>query len=605
MPATSATGSPTTLNLEQNSLFREQFDPIQGNLFVNSFGQQTSQRLAKITGMDVIKEWSATPATNNVFQHLLTNSIDVTNPGYTSIIIAEIDTILEKTHPVSAVKYLTFVADITKCNNTPGSYYTPQVTSGSVVVYMHPAEGTPGTNRFRYEVTTRNNNINGFYVDNATYESLFLQSSAYGYGMLSAGKNSLIKNIIFQGGGIHHTVIKSGHIDSSLFLAGPKGLADRIAAVFYNAEGTDGNNKITNSIFLNVPNAVYTHTNGATNHKSLLLDKVYAFADTTDANNGLSSGNTDSVVVSNCYVEGYPTGWYGGVTKTNITHSIFRNTNQSAIMVYTGANVNAEVNIDNVLIKTNGNDNNQNLASGWTAYGLRSPYGNVKVEVSNSIIHGYSTWHEMYNTITAFQVAGSLKAHHNIYICDVNDNNSMYMYYADNSAGRGTAANITSNYNAYILVRGTKFTWVVKPNINNENSLSTLSEWQSLTGQDMNSVFIDLRNNPLGLKAIFVDPDNGNYSLTQTPEAESIRKISAGSTSPPLFYPLRPSVNAISAPFKEVSLFKLFQLMVLKSFTGTVSSIIFCLWLELPGTSFSRNAPQSIVKEREINNVFQ
>ncbi len=547
---TAVGASGTALNLDENSLFREEYDPVNNYLHVTSFSLKNSKKMAKITGMDIIKEWDVTPANNNVCQHLLQHSLDINSSGYSYIMVAEIDTVLERTKPVSAVNYLTLTSSIQQCNSIPGTYYTPNLKTNPVMIYMHPTKGVPGRNKFRYEATTRNSNINGFYIDNSSYEHLFLQTSAYGYGLLSAGRNTMIKNIIFQGGGIHHTVVKSGQIDSCMFLAGPKGLKDRIAAVFYNAEGTNDKNKITNSIFLDVPNAIYTHTNGEINHKSLVLDKVYAFADTTDAGTALSAADTDSIDVSNCYTEGYPFGWNGGATKLNIKNSIFRNTSQSGIFLISKNNVTGEVNINNSLITTNGNDINQNLANGWTAYGVRSPYKNVNIEVSNTIFHCYSTWHGPYNTVTTFQVAGLLKAHHNIYICDANDNNSLFVYNADNSGGRGTSTNVSSNFNTYIILRGSKFIWFVSPNINNERSLSTLSEWQALTGQDKNSIIIDLRNNPLGLKAVFVDPDYGNWTLTQTIQADSIRKISGGITNPPLFYPKRPLINNDSVPFK-------------------------------------------------------
>jgi len=234
------------------------------------------------------------------------------------------------------------------------------------------------------------------------------------------------------------------------------------------------------------------------------------------------------------------------------------------MLILSKANVTAQVNISNVLIKTNGNDQNQNAANGWVAYGVRSIYSNVNVEMTNSIIHDFSTWHAPLQAVITVQVAGFLKANHNIYICDVNNNNSVYMYQANNIGGRGTSSNILSDYNAFVLLRGSKFNWTAAPNNNGESSLATLLEWQSLTGQDKNSIVIDLRNNPLGLKTIFVDPDNGNYSLKQTLQADSIRQISAGTTNPPLFYPKRPLLENDGMPFKTPG--------GLSSFNGTVNS---------------------------------
>jgi len=537
------TARNVTLHLEANSIFREQFDPYSNNLNLNQFNLTNGKRPAKISGMDMISDWRTTPGRANVFQHLLKHEIDLYTPEYSYIMVAEIDTLLEKTHPISAVKYLRLVSGVGRCDSTTGSYYTAGVITNPASIYIHTTEGSPGKNKYRYEVTTRNFNINGLYVNNSTYEKLFLQSSAYGYGMLSAGKNSLVRNVMFQGGGTHHLVMKSGAIDSSVFLPGPKGLKERIAAIFYEAEGTNNVNTITNTFFLDIPNAVYTHTNGAINHKSFTIDKVFAFADTLDAGVAFSGNDTDSILVLNSYTENYPTSWSGVAPVLNIRNSIFRNTNQSAIAVGNLSNVAQKTTLHNVLIKTNGNDKNQIEANHWSAFGIRAPYSTSNVEVSNTILHGYSTWNKPGPTIYSFQIGGQLKAHHNIYICDVNDNSLLHIYKATNNEGIGKSNNIVSDSNVYILLRGAGFHWFVDPFNAQENNIYTLSQFTTLTGQDKHSLFIDLRSNPLGLKAIFVDPDYGNWTLTQTPQTNAIRELRAGMTAPPLFYPQRPSVE--------------------------------------------------------------
>lgn len=539
-------GRNVTLYLEANSTFREQFDPYSNNLNLNQFNSTNGKRPAKISGMDVIADWRTTPGRANVFQHLLIHQIDLYTPEYSYIMVAEIDTLLEKTHPVSAVKYLRLVLGVGRCDSTAGSYYTAGVITNPASIYIHPTQGSPGRNKYRYEVTTRNFSVNGLYVNNSTYERLFLQSSAYGYGMLAAGKNTLVRNVIFQGGGTHHVVMKSGGIDSSLFLPGPNGLKDRIAAIFYEAEGTNNVNTITNSVFLDIPNPVYTHTNGTVNHKSLTIDKVYAFADTLDAGVAFSGNDTDSIYVVNSYTENYPTGWSGVASALNIKNSIFRNTNQSAIAVGNIQNVAQNTTLHNVLIKTNGNDRNQIEANHRSAFGIRAPYPTSNVEISNSILHGFSTWNKPGTTIYAFQVGGQLKAHHNIYICDVSDNSVVHISRGNNYGGQGSSDNFVSDSNVYILARGAGFHWFVDPFNAQENNIFTLSQFTALTGQDKHSLFIDLRNNPLGLKAIFVDHNNGNWTLTQTSQAKAIRELKAGMTAPPLYYPQRPSVeNAV------------------------------------------------------------
>lgn len=547
--AAQATG-PVLVALERNSIFREELQPV-NKLWLTSYEKSPGGRRPVITGLDVVKDWTLTTGRKTVYQHLLTHSIDLDNPAYSYIMIAEIDTILEKTNAVAAVKYLRLTTGIEACENSPGTYYTPDLRTNPVTVYIHPTSGVPGQTHYRYEATTRRASINGYYFDDANYTNAFLQSSGNGYGMLSGGDRTLARNLTFQGGGTHHFVIKSGTVDSCLFLPGPRGLANRIAGVFYEAEGKENVNRLTNSVFLDIPTPIYTHTNGAVNHKSLTIDNVYAFGDSTDAIQAFSSADTDTTLVANSYAENYRTGWYGQANKISISNTIFRNTNQSAIEILPPKGARTDVNISNVLIKTNGNDANQNGQSGWVAYGVRASYPNINVNISNSIIHGYSTWHQdPQPAILTFDMKGTSKVSKNIFISDVNDNNYMHIMEGNNSNGAGSLTNSVSDNNVFILLRGKGFHWYIGPTNYGGNTVLTLTEWQTLSGQDKHSIVIDLRKNPLGLNAIFKDPANGDWRFSDTDLAATVKAVGAGMTAPPLYYPQRPMITNEDSFFK-------------------------------------------------------
>lgn len=544
-----ASAAGTSFGLEANSTFREQFNPVQNDITVGIYNYSPGKQLAKITGMDVVTDWIVSRGTMHVYEYSLTHSINIFTQGYAYVMVAEIDTLLEKTNPIKAVKYLTLVNSVGKCDSLASTYYAQGVTTNPLTVYIHCTDGVPGKNKYRYEVTTRDFGINGFYVDGGKYQNLYLQSASNGYGMLSAGNNTLARKIVFQGGGIHHSVIKSGLVDSCLFLPGPQGINGNIALVFYKDEGTGDINRISNTVFVDIPSALYTHTNGVKNHQSLTIDNVYAFADSSYAATAFGASNTDSIVITNSYVENYPACWFGTSAKFLVKNSIFKNSYQSAIFVYPPGAVN-ENSFSNILIKTNGNDNNQAAVDDKYAFGIRAPYATSNVEVSNLIFHGYSSWHQPYETLKVFDVGGKLQAHNNVYICDVNSSNSLHVSNANNSSGIGSSTNVLSDYNVFVLLRGAGLHWNVYPNNNGEGSVTSLLQWQQYTGQDKHSIIIDLRNNPLALKAIYVDPDNGNWTLTTSSQADSIRKMSAGMTTPPLFYPERPLITDATTPFK-------------------------------------------------------
>ena len=539
-----ASNNKASLGLQAGSKFREQFNIKSNNIRVSSFGLRAKGKIAQLTGMDVVTDWRATAGKSNVYEYPVSHSVELVSNYYNCLLVAEIDTAMEKLYPLSAMRYLTFVGTADLCESTPGSFYTPILNKNPIPVYIHATQGIPGKNKFRYEVVKRPYAINAFTASNCTYENLYLNTSGNGVGMLAGGENTLAKNIIFQGGGTHHAVIYSGAVEKSLFLPGPKGLPEEIGLVFYKPEGRGSRNTISNSLFLDIRNPIFTHTNGASNYRSLSIDSVYAFADTTNVGTMLSGVNADSIFISNTYCRGYRNFWVGLPSYLSIKNSIINRVSEPAVYLGGDQDLACNVVVSNTLIVTNSNDANQHQPPGYQpSVGFLFPKKATSLKVTNTIFHGHSTWHTQYATETVFEngLDNKLEAFNNIYICDVNPENYMHVVHATNTTGKGTASNLVSDYNVYIILRGTIY-WTAHPSSpQGDGNIFTLQEWQAFSGQDQHSIVIDLRNNPAGLKAIFTDPENGNWKLAQTPQADSVRKINAGMLTPPLYYPIRPT----------------------------------------------------------------
>ena len=538
-----ASNNKASLGLQASSYFREQFNVSGNNIRVSSFGLLSGAKSAQLNGMEKVTDWHATAGKTNVYEYAVTHSVEFASNYYNCLLVAEIDTLSEKLYPVSAVKYLRFVPTLDLCESSPGSFFMGVVNQNPIAVYIHPTEGTPGKNKFRYEVVKRPYTIYGFTANGCTYENLFLRSAGNGVGMLAGGENTTVSNVAFQGGGTHHAVIYSGLVTKSLFLPGPDGLTDEIGLVFYKPEGKRASNKIANTLFLDIRNAAFTHTNGASDYSSLTVDSAYAFADTLNTNVMLSSSNTDSVTISDNYCYGYRGFWLGMPHYLKIQNTVINSVSEAAIHLGSSDETVCNVTVNNVLITTNCNDANKGLPSSQPSIGFRFSQQSTTVKASNMIFHGRSTWHTRYATETVFEnrTDNKLQATNNIYICDVNPENYMQVVKANNAAGKGSASNLVSDYNVYVVLRGTIY-WTAYPySPQGDANIFTLADWQAFTGQDQHSIIIDLRNNPAGLKAIFTDPENGNWTLAQTPQADSIRKINAGMLTPPLYYPLRPT----------------------------------------------------------------
>ncbi len=537
-----AANKGASIGLEAGSRFRDELDISQNGIRISSFGQDSGKKFPLITGMDVVRDWKLSAGRQNVYESSITHTVDLINPNYHYLFVAEIDTIRESLFPTSSIRYLTLATSVDQCEKTAGSFYLPALTQNPVTICIHASQGTPGSNRYRYEVVTRPYGIYSFYNDNSTIENLFLQSSGNGYGMLGAGENTTVNNVVFQGGGTHHAVIKSGAVNRSLFLPGPKGLSSEIALVFYAPEGNAHDNRITNSIFLDIQNPVLTHTNGATAYRSLTIDSTFGFADTLNKQTMFSTDNTDSVSISNNYSYGYKNFWVGLPRSLTIRNSIIDRATEAAVYLGSGVESPCNATVSNTLITTNANDANQGPPVFQPSMCFRLGQKSTSLKATNIIFYGKSTWHTQYETETVFYntLDNKVEATNNIYICEVNPDNYMHVINANNTGGKGTASNIKSDYNVYILLKGIIY-WTAYPNSpQGDGNIFSLSDWQAFTGQDQHSVMIDLRNNPAGLKAIFTDPENGNWTLAQTPQGDSVRKLNAGMLTPPSFYPLRP-----------------------------------------------------------------
>lgn len=447
--------------------------------------------------------------------------------SYSYIYVTEIDKMLEKTAPFTARKVLKFVMSLIDVENTPGSFYSPVNTNENPKhIYIHTSDdSSPGANsKYRYEVTVRDFAINSTYQPNNIFENLWVRGFGAGIGMLPGGDNSYYNKIIFgPGAGIHHLVVRSGTINHSLFLPGAKNTND-FAVVFYDVEGRGRHCTIKNSIFLDIPSPLYAHTSLGTNFGAVEMDNVVAFADSSDAREFMFTSNNDTVLFNNVYSDGYKTGYnYGTAKYVAIANSYFKDV---TFGIGYSANNPVTTSVSNTFIRTKG--------SSYTAGIYMQP--NTSLSLTNSIIHVINNYRSYWANAASFVYgtgvgANKTAASGNIFICDIAPVATLI---AANTNAVNGIGNDTWNNNVYILLKGNKIQWTTSNPSANEGSyiIQNFSEWQRISGQDKNSLFFDLRNDPRGLKAIFADPENGNYDLASTPEGYQIATLHAGMTAP-------------------------------------------------------------------------
>ena len=447
--------------------------------------------------------------------------------SYSYIYVTEIDKELEKTAPFTARKPLEFLTTVADVDHTPGSFYSPVNSNENPKhIFLHTSNGSsPNANsKYRYEVTVRDWAVNSTYQSGNIFENLWVRGFGAGNGILPGGDNSYYNRIIFgPGAGIHHLVVRGGTINHSLFLPGSKNTGD-FAVVFYDVEGLGRHCTIKNSMFLDIPWPVYSHTSLGTNYGAVELDKVVAFADTANAGAFMYTSNNDTVVLNGVYTDGYTSGYdYATAKYSSITNSYFKDVVFGT--AYSAANPVTAI-VNNSFIKTKGNS--------YTTGIYMQP--NTSLTLTNSIIHVINNYRNYWANAASFVygtgvATNKIAASGNIFICDIAPVATLIA--ANTNAVNGVGSD-TWNNNVYILLKGNKIQWTTSDRSANGGSslVQNFADWQRLSGQDKNSLFFDLRNDPRGLKAIFVDPANGNYDLANTPEGYQVAALRAGMATP-------------------------------------------------------------------------
>ena len=532
------------LDLKSGDIFEEGLTtsyPIELNTYANNAGHD----FAILNGTKIFDTgWIKEPGGNYTFQQSIPYSGFVgyginAISQYSFMGIFEIDKLLEKTAPFSARKLLKYVNDITKVESNAGSFYMPLGNQNPMPAYIHTSDGSSpdNNNKYRYEVTVRDWAVNSTYQKNNHFENLWVRGFGAGNGMLPGGENSYYNKIIFgPGAGIHHLGLRSGTVNHSLFLPGARNTS-QFALVFYDGEGLGWHCSIKNSIFLDIPMPLYAHTSFGTNWGIVEMDNVVGFADSVLVGPFMYTSNTDSVLLNNIYADGYSSGYnYGNASYAGISNSIFKDV-QFGIAYNTAFNA-IQSKVDNVFIKTAGT----NFTSGLIIQ------DRTILNLHNAIVYVKNANNSAGNSIVGTFISGggstknSIVASRNIFICDVGAGKSLTAATTNTNEGIATSKD-SWDYNVYVLLRGNAIEWAVTNAITNEGSyvVRSFDDWKKQSGQDGHSIFFDLRKDPRGLKAIFEDPENGNYDLANTREGSQVAALQAGMTNPVSCFLKRPA----------------------------------------------------------------
>jgi gliding motility-associated-like protein len=526
------------IGLRAGDVFKEAYSPNHP-VQMSSYANKSIQAFSILDGAKSFdKGWMRSESNSNTYQQNIAytkfTGRGINNIGnYSYIYVYEIDKAKEHTAPFTSRRLLELAPSQQSVDSIKGSFYEQPSTHNPMTVYIHTSDGLSPNNhpKYRYEVTVFGKAIDGYMVDNSHFKNMWVRGYGSGYGLLPGGANTTYENIIFgPGAAVHHAVAKSGVFDQCLFLPGPQNTNGGGAVVFYNVEGFYNSSSITKSIFLDIPYPVFSHTSGGTPHKEVKIDKTFLFAP-NQTGRAFGADNTEIIKIDSVFADGFARGYQGTALHVFIRNSQFINIRELGIGL---PNNKTTAEINNVFI---------NKGNGGYVTAINAGQ-NAALRLTNSIIHLSSRDQNVLFLRVDNRSKSTVQAKGNIFICDVNTDRKGTFSEVNTDLGARASTHVWDN-NIYVQLKGNAVWKASNRNTNHGSAeITNLKDWQIQSGQDQHSLFIDLRNDPRGLKAIFIDPDKGNYTIANTVYGNRIRNLNAGMTNPPTCFPKRPSYEA-------------------------------------------------------------
>lgn len=545
--------------IRNGGLFREKYTPANNNIRLGSYGlvSRGDPHVPQITAYDLAGAWTDTAG---IYKQSWDHGIQTNQPNYHYTLIDEIDTALEKTRPLGAHYYMDLASSIADCIATPGTFFVGPLDRDPITVYVNPSDGVdPDANRYRYEITTRSFVIDatsGGTVANGgitgtILEGLRLRGNGHGYGAVGGGQHTNLYYCILEGCGTHHAVANSFNIDHVLLFGQPKNLATgSTGIVAYKGNAAGMKTRISNFISLDNPNPLLAHQSGplSTWHDEVVVTGSYLFADSTNPGFAMGFDLIQRVVIENNYAADFDKAFSGLARNYIVRGNVFNRIRGRTGLFYPLDSA-ITLSMDNNFLLMEGDED------GTGMIGVQLDRETFKGNFTNNTFRNNSDARAGSNN--SIMLIGSttpqdqIKSYRNIFIIDESSGGQCNIYVGDRQNNASPYVhNIKSDSNVYIRVSG-EIRWILLNPNGGSPTLTTLGDWQTKSGQDAHSYAFDCDNYPQGLKAFFVDPENGNYNLANTPQGDSIRALGAGMLTPPRFFPRKPTPDEAWASISE------------------------------------------------------
>ena len=542
---------PTTVGsvfgLFRGSLFRDSLPfTTLGNthdILVEDVAPAGSGPLPIISALDPVPNGAFVSNGDGTYSYTWTGESTLANDGYANVYVVEIATATEGNQPVASRRRM-LDASGGEVAGTPGTVEVELLYGSTYTAILHPSDSLPpGSGAYHYEVVVRNSPANWGAPNNfgdGAMTGVQLVGSSDGYGSLGAPASFAGDRMAFMHCTTHCAVIGSGSLARSVFYE--LGDTQSIQLAWYTADPTGLSWAMNNCLFYaNVgdreANCLIAHSSSGSNYVSGNISDC-AFLGTRRANGALQGtaidfNNVATGVIESVYVHTIASIFGGGMPlSTEVKNSVFQEVAFPRVGLYFH---------DNLVLAESAQDPASN-ANAPAALLLQQNGANA----SNNLLwaHGLGGYTQgNSDQASGIQTNGVTVAtiQHNIIILDP-ANQTVPSSYLTLPAGAPTG--LSMDYNLVIST--------AKGGINTLGGTGNTSGWTGYQAAyptlDAHSLFVDLSADPRGLKAIFVDPLNGDFRWAQTDLAVTCaaycRANKTGTSSVSSRWPIVPTIDA-------------------------------------------------------------
>ena len=461
------------------------------------------------------------------------------NDGYQNVYVVEINTTAEAATPVAARRRMIDASSQAAAAATPGSVFVQRGSGNNWTAALHPSDGlAPGGGAYRYEVVARFCPANWGAPNNVGdggMSGVELVGGSWGYGSLGTPVNFVGDRLAILHATTHGAVIGGGSLQRSVFYE--SGDPTCIQLAWYASNGAGLRWHLDHCLFYanagdRVPNFLISHTSGASFDRGDISDCAFLAARWSDGSlrgTGLDYVNVTGGVINRVYVQGVADAFGGSMPPAvEIKNSVFRQVNQTAL----GGAFH-----DNLVAAESGSnpaDVNHRAPIAWT-------FRNAGAVVTNNLFlaRGLSTAVTNDNGASAFNFYPGVTtgtATRNIVVV-APANAAAGAVYCQNLPA--DVSGVSLDYNLVICTAPQFYTGAGR--------LSWAAYRAAYPTLDAHSLYVDLSGDPRGWRAVFADPDNGDFRWAQT---EMARRCAAycqanhvGPAAVPSRWPVVPTVD--------------------------------------------------------------